>query len=55
MFSLLSLGVILVSLKSGLGAVYDDPCQLPTDKQYDFVVIGGKQARWRRIWRLTYY
>ncbi|KAK0463274.1 aryl-alcohol oxidase-like protein [Desarmillaria tabescens] len=44
MFSLLSLGIALASLKTGLAAVYDDPSQLPTDKQYDFVVVGAGTA-----------
>ncbi|KAK0200053.1 aryl-alcohol oxidase-like protein [Desarmillaria ectypa] len=44
MFSLLSFGVVLASLRSGLAAVYDDPSQLPTDKQYDFVVVGAGTA-----------
>ncbi|KAK0463271.1 aryl-alcohol-oxidase from pleurotus Eryingii [Desarmillaria tabescens] len=44
MFSLLSLGIALASLKTGLAAVYDDPSQLSTDKQYDFVVVGAGTA-----------
>ncbi|KAK0441966.1 aryl-alcohol oxidase-like protein [Armillaria borealis] len=44
MFSLLSFGVILASLKSGLAAIYDDPSQLPVDKRYDFVIVGAGTA-----------
>jgi len=32
-------------LKFALGATYNDPSQLPTSNEYDYVVIGGRSVR----------
>jgi hypothetical protein len=34
----------LVSIEPALGALYEDMASLPTDKDYDYIIVGGKHV-----------
>ena len=33
---------LTVAISSVFGALYTDPAQLPQNKNYDFIIVGGK-------------